>query len=93
MKNGKSEWEIVTETQAKHAKEKIFDIRTDFTQQQHADRVFEHLNYKFGEHGIVRFWTEAQEQREFAGKMKKIAGDKAIFDGILDTALAKRAGE
>lgn len=72
-----------------------FSLRNypDFTPEEHADRVFEHLNYKFGENGIVRFWTDASEQREFAAHMKEIALDRNAFDDALGKALAERGLE
>lgn len=83
--------DLDVETSLLRAYEFTVSYFPDKTEEEWADNVFNHLNYKFGENGIVRFWTGASQQHQFAEQMRKIAMDRSLFDEFLADALANRS--
>ena len=61
----------------------------EYTQEQCLENVYEQLNFKFGNHGKVRFWIGTPEQYEFMNKMKNIANNKELFTEIMQPIIKK----
>lgn len=59
----------------------------EFTYEQARDNCFEQLNKKFGKEGLVCYYVLDENNSEFVKMMKKMAGDKELFEKIFKEAI------